>query len=531
MITLLQIQNLILIESAQIPFRKGLNILSGETGAGKTAVMQAIKLIAGEKGDPKWVRHHTEKAVIEAEFDLPENSQIWQMLKDAGFDPDPKEPLIIRRDLPVKGKSRVFINQKLASLPFLNEIGEHLFDIASQNASIKLGLESFQRESLDRFFDLCPLASQYEALWLQEVSLKEELEGLQSSESERLRQIETIQREVQEIEAAELDPEEEEALFQEYSTLATFEERSGHLDHALKFLENVSLSPLEKELKTLSDLDPKLVSIKELASQAAVELQEIHWELSRYQEGISFSPEKMTDLDDRLKLINRLKKKYGSTIEEILAFKGEQEERLKTLSSSDDRIEALTDLLPKVSAERAAKMDELTEKRKASADLLSELMTQELQSLNMKNARFEIQLKKKAPGRYGQDEIVFCFLPNPGSKVLSVKEAASGGELARIFLSLKTLLRKKEGQAVLIFDEVDANIGGTTAKLLGQKLKSLGENTQVITITHFPQVAGFADHHLRVQKVESESGVKSIIEELPKRARDEELARMIGAAG
>lgn len=529
MITLLRIKNLILVESAEIPFREGLNILSGETGAGKSAVIVALKLLAGEKGDPKFIRHHADKAIIEGQFELTPKSPVWELLENAGFDPDRDEPLIIRRELPLQGKSRIFIQQKLASLSFLKELGDRLFDMASQNTSHKLGLESSQREALDAFGGLIPLREQFKASWMKEEALKEELETLIASECQREQEIEIASRAIEEIEEARLNPNEEEELFTEYSQLATFEERSEHLEQATKFLNQLTLTPLERDLQKLTELDESLLPLKELLETVKVELTELNWTLARYQEKIVFSPERMAFLDDRLKLITRLKKKYGSTIEAILLWKEEKEKRLQTLASSDDRIEEIKQLLKPLSLETKRLIQELTSKRKEAAVKLSRLMTQELHSLNMNEALFDIDISDKAEGRSGQDLVTFKITSNRGGKALTVKESASGGELARIFLSLKLLLRGKDPLNILIFDEVDANIGGKTAKLLGEKLKKLGEEAQVIAITHFVQVASFADHHLAVKKIDAEGVIKSTIEVLEIETKEKELARMVGA--
>jgi DNA repair protein RecN (Recombination protein N) len=529
-ITLLRIQNLVLVESATIPFRKGLNILSGETGAGKTAIMQALKLLGGAKSDPNLVRHGAEKAVIEAEFILPHDCLAWAPLTEGGFDPDPDEPLIIRREISLEGKGRIYINQKLASLPFLKSVGDYLFDIASQHASQKLTLESFQRETVDAFGNLTSLLQNFRQGWEEENQLETELEALKTSESLRLREIETLEREIEEISDARISPDEEEPLFKAYSDFATAEERSTLAEHALNLLEKSPLSELVRSLEKLSEIDADLKPIQELSKAAKIELDEVVWELTRYHEKISFSPEKMATMDERLKLINRLKKKYGATLSEVLEWKKRSEARLKTLSSSEERIDAITQKLIPLREENLIKAAALTEARIKAGHTFSQKMTEQLQALNMEKAIFSVRISPKPLSSAGCDLITFLFQPNAGGKELSVKEGASGGELARIFLSLKTLLQQKGGSDTLIFDEVDANIGGKTAKLLGEKLKNLGKHTQVIAITHFPQVAAFADHHLRVRKVEENGITRSHIDALPVEEREEELNRMVGAA-
>lgn len=528
MITLLIIENIILIEFAKIPFKKGLNILSGETGAGKTAIMQALKLIAGEKGDVKYIRHNALNGCVEAEFEFSKGDAVWSLLESAGFDCDPTEPLIIRRELTVQGKTRIFINQKMASLSFLKELGGRLFDIASQHASQKLGTELFQRESLDSFADLEEEVNRFSSVYVKELSLKEELHKLEINESNRLREIDTKTREIEEIESARLDPDEDELLFKEYSELASSEERSQAAEEASNILSSLPLAALKKTIQTLASLDPEVAGLVESITQSKLELDELQWEINRYQEKIIFSPDRMACLDERLKLISRLKKKYGSTISDILAWKESEKSHLKNLNSLDERIYEIKEALNPLVLEREELSKNLTEKRLLGALLLADGMTRELQLLNMEKAQFFVEVTSKELSRTGGDKVTFYFIPNLGGKKMTVKDAASGGELARIFLALKTLLAKKVISSSLIFDEVDANIGGNTARLLGEKLASLGENTQVIAITHFPQVAAFAQHHLRVVKKELNGEVKSIVECLEVNERTLELARMVG---
>lgn len=529
MLKLLSIENIILVDAAQIPFERGLNILSGETGAGKSAVMQALRLLAGEKGDPKLIRHGADKSIVEALFELPTTSGVWALLEQAGLNFDREEPLIIRRELSLQGKSRAFINHQLASLPLLRDIGEALFDIASQHASQKLISESFQRAVVDLWADLEEEVKAFSKSWDQEKQLQAELELLVQGEARRLREIEVCTREVEEIDEAKFTAEEDVTLFQEYASLATSEERFSTSSQIVEELSAFPLSRLRHKLSELINLDTTLKPYLELFDQVKIELDEIAYALNQYQSRIAFDPAKMERLDARLQMMTRLKKKYGQTIEAILAWREEQQNKLRLLNSSDERIETLKLEIEELGPKNDQAALAISQKRKKRAEELAKKITCELQQLNMPKAEFYIEVVPAERTKTGQDRVLFLFQPNIGGKKMAIKESASGGELARILLAIKTVLADKAAASLLIFDEVDANIGGETARLLGEKLQQLGKTTQVIAITHFPQVAAQAHHHLRVQKIEINGQTRSIINTLTAKERESELARMVGA--
>lgn len=529
MLTWLRIENIILVESAQIPFEPGLNILSGETGAGKSAVLQALNLIAGEKGDPKLIRHGTDKSVVEASFELPVTSQAWGLLEQAGLQCDRQEPLVIRREISLQGKSRTFVNHQLASLALLKDLGEHLFEIASQHISHKLVGEPLQRSAVDLWGDLELKLKAFGQSWEREKQLQHQLTHLVQHKAQRLREIEACTREIEEIEAAKIAPGEDEALFQEYTLLATSEERLERINTLLADLTAFPLSRIRSRLSEIARIDGTLQPNVELFEQAKIELDEIVYSLSQYQARLTFDPAQMERLDARLQTLMRLKKKYGATLEDVLNWQKEQKAKLTTLAASDATLETLQTELAALKPQNDLAARALSEKRERAAASLAQKITEELRLLNMPHAEFSIVITPQERTKMGDDRIAFQLKSNNGGKVLGVKDA-SGGERARLMLALKTLLADKGAAGVLIFDEVDANIGGQTARLLGERLKRLGENTQIIAITHFPQVAAQAHHHLRVQKVERDGKICSLIAPLSAQERQGELERMVGAS-
>lgn len=526
MLKSVRIENIVLIDAAQIPFEKGLNILSGETGAGKSAVMKGLHLLAGEKGDPKLIRHGKEKGVVEALFEPSQDHPVWEILERSGLSFETDAPLLLRREISTSGKSRAFVNHQMATLALLKEMGEALFDIASQHASQKLSSEGYQRATLDSWGALEGEIQAFAKSWEEEKRLKEELEALTMGEASRLREIEVCRREIEEIEHARLTPEDEEPLFQRFAELATSEERFSKTEQILADLNQSSAWRLtQQKLEALSEIDPALKPLSELFCQINIELGELTYSLGQYQSRILFNPEQRDRLDDRLKVVSQLKKKYGSTVHEILTWQKERGARLENLLKSDDRIDELKEKLNELTEKNRALAMALSQKRRKSALSLAQKITEELQLLNMAKAEFFIDVEPALRNKYGEDRVRFLFRPNLGSPKIEVKEAASGGELARILLAIKTLL---SGTSLLIFDEVDANIGGKTARLLGEKLQELGRHTQVIAITHFPQVAAHADHHLQVQKIEENGKSSSVIRPLSIGERKIELDRMVG---
>lgn len=534
MLKSLHLKNLILIESCTIEFHAGLTVFSGETGAGKTAVIEAIGLALGERADSSVLRKGTEKASVEASFDIEGLEDVHALLRESGIDFDPEEPIIIRREIVKEGKNRAFINCQMAPLPLIQKIGGHLIDLISQHSHQGLRTSEHQREILDQFGDLSEDVRRFFESWKEERALQEKLQLLIEKDAKREREMELCRAALQELEQAGLSEGEEERLFEEHHRLAHAQELSekiGIIHHSIRESPQSLITTLNRQrnsLNSLVSIDPALRDLLELLNEANIALVESGRLLGSYLGKLDADPKRFAFLEERLSLLNRLKRKYGATVEEVLDYKKKCKEKLDLLENLDQEIETVKQAAKdceKTTYEQAAL---LTNKRKKAASVLENALTASIQNLNMPGAELSIEIKPHLRSCFGEDMVNYWLIANQGEHPVSVKESSSGGELSRLMLAIKTTLSEKNRTPTLIFDEIDANVGGETASILGDKLHSLGRCRQVICITHFPQVARQADHHFRVHKEESDGRTLTHIEPLDKREKEKELLRMLG---
>ncbi len=530
----LRIKNLVLIESAVIPFLTGYNVISGESGAGKSAIMHALGLIAGERCDSSSLRRGADKGYVEAVFSIDELPQIATLLDASGVDHSDGDDLYIKRELNAQGKSRTFVNNQLSQLSLLRDLTDLLFHVVGQHANQQLLSLEYHRYVLDLFGELNPLVSDFAKNWDVENALKKQIETLTQSEAQRVREIEIYTKQIEEIQDANLQENEEEDVFAAYSRITNGEQLldlSQELCRALYGEKQGAIPILARQKQTLEKLirlDPSLDSLSGSFEQAIVELSELHHTLTHYTSRIEHDPQLAERLNKRLELISRLKKKYGSTIPEIHRYCEEIQKKLNALENADIQIEELQKSLEEIAKSNNGAAKQLTQKRMSAAKKLEKLLIAELQALNMPKVECTIQITPTKRSRSGDDLIEMYLTPNVGERQISLKECASGGELSRFMLALQTIVAGKESIPSLIFDEIDANIGGTTATIVGEKLRQIGKKHQVICITHFPQVAKQADHHLRISKRESDGRTVTLVDTLDTKAKKAELARMTG---
>lgn len=531
----LRITNIILVESAEIPFEAGFNVLSGETGSGKSAILHALALIAGERAEATLVRHGTDKGIVEAAFEIDALPALLHLLEESGISHQAGEELIIRREISATtGKSRAFVNNQQTQQALLKQVCAHLLEIVGQHINQRLLSVDSHRSMLDLFGSLESAAAEVRKSWRQEQALTQRLKELTEGEAQRLRDIEICEFELGELQNARLKEDEEEQLFAEYTLLANAEELTTKVHEVLQGLsgERQALPLLMRSkhsLEQLARIDTSLAPVASAYESACIELQEIAQTLRHYASRVECNPARLDEVNNRLSLINRLKKKYGATIADMQAFQTQIEEKLHRLQHVDSEIEELKSA-QKIAAEQTNYLClQLSEHRKEAARHLNKAMTKELRALNMPKASFECRMTSQARGVHGDDHIEFFFSPNVGERQISIKECASGGELSRIMLALQGLLAGKERIPTLIFDEIDANIGGETAIVVGEKLKKIGLQHQVLCITHFPQVAKQADHHLQISKQEKGGRTLTFIKSLEANSRENELARMAGS--
>ena len=534
MLKQLLIKNIILIESATISFEKGLNVLSGETGSGKSAIMKALSLALGGKADTKSIRRNSEKGIVEVFFDIDREPYIQHLLDEAGIDHEKGEELIIRREITLNGKSRCFINNQAAQIKLLAQIGSLLARIVGQHANQWLLSVDKHREIIDIFGELEKEIREFSQNFNEETRVLGQLEELIDNESKRLRAIDVCRQEVDELEEANLKDGEDEELFAEYSLLINAESRASkasEITDALSGERSSLIGMLNRQNTNLSELcciDDSLNDTNISFKNAIIEIQEVIYTLNAYRSHIEYNPERVVQLNDRLALITKLKKKYGASLTEIESYKKTTMEKLTALENQDLLVETLKIELATLQEQNNNLANKLSSKRKAKAKKFEKAIMLQLQALNMPKVVFEVEFTAQKRNFKGDDLIEFYLIPNVGEHKIPIKASASGGELSRILLAIQALLADKERVPTLIFDEIDANIGGETAFIVGTKLKEIGNNAQVLCITHFPQVARQADHHFQISKKEDNGRTFTHVIALEPEERLDEIARMLG---
>lgn len=532
MLTDLTIKNFAIIESLHVPFQPGLTVLTGETGAGKSIIIDAVSLILGGRASADLIRTGEEDAVVEALFDVSSSPAIAAALADSGI--DCYGEVLVKRIVSRSGRNRVFINGALSTLAALGELAGRLINIYGQHESQTLLRPENHLKLLDGFAGLDPLRSQFSALYDEYRRTAAELAELDEGEREAERRLDLLTFQWEEIAAAALRSGEDDDLVREREVLSHAEKLMLHAQRAYEVLYGGDASLLGQLQQVSADVDEvrsidgSLEGVATVLQDTAFQLEDVAFTLRDYAAGITVDPERLRETEDRLDLIGRLKKKYGATIEEILEYQEridrERDLLLRREASRDEKVVLLDRLRERIAREGA----ELTSLREAAAARLEKAMERELQDLAMKNALFRVSLAPLAePRATGLERVEFLFSPNPGEEPRPLAKIASGGELSRLMLAFKQI-HPESDVPTLVFDEVDTGIGGATSALVGEKLKRVADGQQVLCITHLPQVAAYAGHHYRVEKhVESGRTVTSV-SVLKDEDRISEMARMLG---
>jgi DNA repair protein RecN (Recombination protein N) len=530
----LVLNNLVLVDSCQIHFGTSFNAFTGETGAGKTALIQAIALTLGERADSSLIRKGCDRAYVEAVFDIKSLVHLEEILQESGLAIEDQEDLIIRREISREGKNRAFVNCHMTPLPLLQKIGAELIDMIGQHAHQALRTSDSQRSLLDLFGSLSSELKDFQCSYANERECQRKLESLQKLSTHRERDEEIWRFQLEEIEEASLKKGEEETIFEKYQKLAHAQELSEKVEVMIKGLsENSSavLPQISRFIKTcdsLASYDKSLSEISTLLHETHIALSESLRLLQSYLQNIDSDPNTFQHLESRLSMISRLKRKYGQTFEEIEAYRNKLKNELTHLETLCDELKSADLSLQAARAETDKKANQLTSKRKAAAEKLQKVLTAQLQDLNMSGAEVTLEISAQMRSIHGDDAVQFWLKANKGEHFGLVKEHASGGELSRLLFAIKIALAEKNNTPTLIFDEIDANVGGRTASIIGEKLHALGKHRQVLCITHFPQVASKADAHFSVQKIQTQERTLTQIKQLSNKERKQELLRMIG---
>lgn len=532
MIKHLALNNLVLVDSCEIHFSPGFNAVTGETGAGKTALIEAIGLALGNRADASLVRKGCDKAFIEASFDIGALARIHQILEETGLPHESGELLIIRREIAKEGKNRAFINCRTVPLPLLQKIGSELIDLIGQGSHQSLLSGDAQRQLIDLFGGLEISLESFQTAYFKQRELQKKLEELKHLSLRRDRDEEVWRSQLEEIEAVNLKREEEETLFEKYQRLAHGQEISEKVDMVIKGLAESSLPQLLrfcKACESLISFDQKIEEPVQLIREAQILLGEVLRTFQSYAQNVDNDPKTFEFLENRLNAITRLKRKFGQTAQEIENYALKLRAELSRLENLSEEIEMTEKSLADADNNTQHYAQELSQQRKEAALRLQNTLTSQLQSLNMSGSEVTIEVLAHPRNQCGDDAIQFWLKANTGEHPGLVKEHTSGGELSRLLFAIKTTLAEKNNTPTLIFDEVDSNVGGKTASIMGEKLHELGTHRQVICITHFPQVASKADTHHGVQKFEVDGRTKTQITLLSKKEREKEILRMLGA--
>jgi DNA repair protein RecN (Recombination protein N) len=544
MLVELRAENYAVIDHAVAAFGPGLNLLTGETGAGKSILVDALALLMGGKGSVDVVRHGAEKAVVSCVFDATPGAEA--VLGANGIDVEGAE-VILRREVHASGKGRVFINNQPATVAVLKQLAPELALVHAQTETLVSFDQAQQRILLDRFAGLFPdEISQAFAQWAE---AKKKLEDLVDGEQDRLRMVDLWSYQSKEIASAHLEPGEDEALETEKRVLANAEKLYAAAQGAFEQLyegsssAETALRAAQRNVEELSRYDARFVEALQQLTDARATVDDVATTLRDYAEGINASPERLEEIEDRLALIDRLKRKYGKTIEDVIGFGEEAARKLSEVEDRDGLLEALRATLAAAAKEYRRVAAALNVARSEAAGKLAKLAEAEINSLAMK-VRFDVAVaaneKETAWTTAGWDTVSYRIATNAGEPLKPLVEIASGGEMSRVMLALKVAVeehaaknvkgKKKVAPRTLVFDEIDIGIGGRAAEAVGQKLKALGGAQQVLCVTHLPQIAAFADQHLVVEKREAEGRTKTQIRTLDAAARTREVARMMSGA-
>ena len=552
MLVELRIDNFAIIDNLELKFGPGLITFTGETGAGKSIIIDAVELLLGGRADNSMIRSGAEQAIIESTFKIAGWSQasIKKILEREDLLDDP-EYFSIAREVRSNGRSIARLNGRNVSASLLKEIGEQLVDLHGQSEHLSLLRVREHLNLLDRYAGNESQLADYQKAYRELKSVVKELNNLRMAESEAARQIDMLDYQINEIEAARLKIGEDEDLLSERNRLANAENLTSAAQNALIILDEGTpespavtdlLGQILDEIKELVRLDSSQEVLDENLQSAFSSLNDLAHQLRTYIEGIEFNPSRLDQVEDRLNLIANLKRKYGHSIAEVLEFYTKAKEKKETITHANEKIEELEAKLGDLKVELSALGKVLSSSRHKAADTMESEIEAELDELNMSGARFAVEFKEghdqdglpMPDGRVlafdatGIEQVEFLIAPNPGEGLKPLVKIASGGETSRLMLAMKNVLARADNIPTLIFDEIDQGIGGRVGTVVGHKLWLLSRHHQVLCVTHLPQLAAFGEQHLQVSKQIQNGRTITRVADLSEEARLPELAQMLG---
>lgn len=535
----LNIHNYALIDRVSVKFSKGLNLLTGETGAGKSILVGALGLLLGQKGDSSVIRTGASEALVSGIVDISLNREALKWLESHGIQGE-DGIVILRRVLKQSGRGSIYIQSTPVTRKDLSELASLLFDLHGQHDHQSLLLVDNHRKLIDRFAGTEELTDTFFALFKELSSLREKFSKLVSSERERLREIDFLEHAIKEIHDADLKPGEEDKLEKEFNILSNHERLFRLIEQIYEYTaesRNGALSSLRKareDMEEVIHIDTELSGINNQLQDAFYEIEDFVQSIRQYKSRVEYDPARLTECEDRLSLIRTLQKKYGDTIEEVLDFCRKSEEELDGIQNWEEEKKNLKIRISSLESDLKKRAAELSQKRKEAATALQKKVEKELTELGMPRVRFKVEVtdKKNNEGKtvytpFGIDHVEFLISPNLGEPYKPLKKIASGGEISRVMLALKSVLAEADRISSLIFDEVDAGIGGEVAIAVGEKLKNLSRIKQILCITHLATIAVRADNHIKVEKVVQDKRTYTKVFPIRGKSVKVEISRML----
>ncbi|OLS41762.1 DNA repair protein RecN [Bacillus sp. MRMR6] len=536
MLSELSIKNFAIIEALTVSFNKGLTVLTGETGAGKSIIIDAIHLLVGGRGSAEFVRHGEEKAEIEGLFQLDDiKNPCYSKVMEFGIEIE-DGMVVLRRDISRTGKSVCRVNGKLVTIATLREIGSTLVDIHGQHEHQDLMDETRHLNLLDQFGidEILPSFTEYQNVFRQYDTTYQRLKSLSENEQQTAHRLDLIQFQFDEIQKANLKLNEDEALLEEKRRLSNYERIYGAIQAGYNALNGDQkgldwIGMVMGHLEDAATIDTSYKEVYELIMTSFYQLEDAARSLRNELDLLEFDPQRLNEIEERLNEINQLKRKYGKTIEEIVEYAAKIEEEIETLLNKETHITQLEKELASVKQDLLLEAKQLTELRKKWAKKLTSLIHNELKELYMAKTIFEIRFESILPHftKSGVDHVEFYMSTNPGEPLKPLSKIASGGELSRIMLALKSIFSKHQGVTSIIFDEVDTGVSGRVAQAIAEKIYRVAVDSQVLCISHLPQVAAMADTHLFISKVTKGGRTKTALTPLSKDEKVKEIGRMI----
>lgn len=531
MITTLSIKNYALIENITIDFKKGLTVITGETGAGKSIIIDSIDLLLGARASTSIIRTGTNSCTITAEFNVSKNNNVKKILSELSIDVD--DDIIIRRQIDSTGKSKSYINDISVSVNALSNIGKYLVDFYAQHKSNMLFEQNYQKQIVDGIAKNDSLLEELSVKYDKFESLKKQKEEIEKANTDRERLLDLYKYQINEINKAGLSCDEEGKIEQELPKLKNAEKIKTVTTEMLSILYKQehsitdNLSIVNKQVGLLEKYGVNIENISKNLNLSMSQIDDIYREIEDLSNNTDITPEKLDTMLERQQLIKKLKSKYGKTIQEIIDYGKKLEDKVKTLENYEININKIEKEINSLLKEITKLCEQISDRRKKVSKSIAKNIISELEELNMKNSQFEIDIKKGEITKTGFDNLEFMFSANKGEKLYPLSLVASGGEISRVMLALSTTVSNNYNVDTVIFDEIDTGTSGKTGEKIGKKLKNISEQRQIISISHLAQIASNADNHIKIYK-ESEKGrniTKAKI--LSGKERIEEIAKII----